>query len=138
MVIEQQHGRLDERKYHVLDARATANQFPDWSDLQIIGVVVSYRDENKKKTLLEMRYFISSKKLGRDACSQAVRGHWALENRLHWVLDVTMGEDTCPFLVVMLPRSLRVYQAYGTEHAQSRDITESKHPENAEDCRHEL
>jgi len=96
VAIEQQHGRIEVREYHVLDAGALASQFPDWPGLQTIGVAVSYRAENKKKTSLEMRYFISSKKLGRDAFAQAVRGHLALENSLHWVLDVTMGEDACP------------------------------------------
>jgi predicted transposase YbfD/YdcC len=33
-----------------------------------------------------MRYFISSKVLARDEFAQAVRGHWAIENSLHWVL----------------------------------------------------
>lgn len=94
VAIEQQHGRIEVREYHVLDAGALASQFPDWPGLQTIGVAVSYRTE--KKTSLEMRYFISSKKLGRDAFTQAVRGHWAIENSLHWVLDVTMGEDACP------------------------------------------
>lgn len=94
VAIEQQHGRIEVREYHVLDAGALASQFPDWPGLQTIGVAVSYRTE--KKTSLEMRYFISSKKLGRDAFAQAVRGHWAIENSLHWGLDVTMGEDACP------------------------------------------
>lgn len=94
--IEQQHGRIEAREYHVLEAGVLASQFPDWPGLQTIGVAVSYRTENKKKTTLDMRYFISSKVLERDEFAQAVRGHWAIENSLHWVLDVTMGEDACP------------------------------------------
>jgi predicted transposase YbfD/YdcC len=94
--IEQQHGRIEAREYHVLEAGVLASQFPDWPGLQTIGVAVSYRTENKNKTTLDMRYFISSKVLERDEFSQAVRGHWAIENSLHWVLDVTMGEDACP------------------------------------------
>ncbi|WCH53166.1 ISAs1 family transposase [Aeromonas salmonicida] len=94
--IEQQHGRIEAREYHVLEAGVLASQFPDWPGLQTIGVAVSYRTENKKKTTLDMRYFISSKLLERDEFAKAVRGHWAIENSLHWVLDVTMGEDACP------------------------------------------
>lgn len=44
----------------------------------------------------EEPYFISSKALVQDEFARAVRGHWAIENSLHWVLDVTMGEDDCP------------------------------------------
>ncbi len=38
----------------------------------------------------------SQRLLERDEFVQAVRGHWSIENSLHWVLDVTMGEDACP------------------------------------------
>ncbi len=96
VAIEQQHGRIEAREYHVLEVGALASQFPDWPSLKTLGVAVSYRTENKKETTLEMRYFISSKVLARDEFAQAVRGHWAIENSLHWVLDVTMGEDACP------------------------------------------
>ncbi|MDH7629257.1 ISAs1 family transposase, partial [Aeromonas salmonicida] len=82
--IEQQHGRIEAREYHVLEAGVLASQFPDWPGLQTIGVAVSYRTENKKKTTLDMRYFISSKLLERDEFAKAVRGHWAIENSLHW------------------------------------------------------
>ncbi|HDN9513862.1 TPA: ISAs1 family transposase, partial [Aeromonas salmonicida] len=54
--IEQQHGRIEAREYHVLEAGVLASQFPDWPGLQTIGVAVSYRTENKKKTTLDMRY----------------------------------------------------------------------------------
>lgn len=96
VAIEQQHGRIEARAYHVLEAGALASQFPDWPGLKTIGVAVSYRTEKKKKATLDMRYFISSKVLTHDEFAQAARGHWAIENSLHWVLDVTMGEDACP------------------------------------------
>ncbi len=46
--IEQQHGRIEAREYHVLEAGVLASQFPDWPGLQTIGVAVSYRTENKE------------------------------------------------------------------------------------------
>jgi len=45
---------------------------------------------------LEQRYYISSKALARGEFARAMRGHRAIENSLHWVLDVTMGEDDYP------------------------------------------
>ncbi|GJA20815.1 hypothetical protein KAM344_38290 [Aeromonas caviae] len=63
-----------------------AAQFPHWEQLHSIGVAISYRIENMKKATLEHHYFICSKTLERDEFSRAVRGHWAIENSLYWVL----------------------------------------------------
>lgn len=42
-----------------------------------------------------MRCYILSRKLSAKQFGEAVRSHWAIENRLHWQLDVTFGEDQC-------------------------------------------
>ena len=93
--IEKAHGRIDGREYHVLPAGALAEQFPEWKELTSIGVAISYRIENMKKFSMEYRYYISSAELTAEQFSSAVRGHWAIENSLHWVLDVVMNEDAC-------------------------------------------
>ncbi|MBP0685727.1 ISAs1 family transposase, partial [Mycobacterium tuberculosis] len=41
----------------------------------------------------DTRYFISSAALTPERAAEAVRGHWGIENRLHWVLDVLFGDD---------------------------------------------
>lgn len=46
-----------------------------------------------KESELEQRYYISSRVLTAVELATAVRAHWGIENRLHWVLDVSMGED---------------------------------------------
>ena len=51
------------------------------------------RVETRGSTRTETRYFISSRALGAADAATAVREHWAIENRLHWVLDVTFGDD---------------------------------------------
>ena len=96
MTLERAHGRIDGREYHIMEAGELAAQFPHWKQLRSIGVAISYRVEKMEKIMLEQRYYISSKELTRDEFARAVRGHWAIENSLHWVLDVTMGEDDCP------------------------------------------
>ena len=93
--IEKQHGRIDGREYHVLPAGALAEQFPEWKNLKSVGVAISYRIEKMKKISMEYRYYISSAELTPEQFSSAVRGHWAIENSLHWVLDVVMNEDAC-------------------------------------------
>lgn len=93
--VEKAHGRIDGREYHVLPAGALAEQFPKWKSLKSIGVAISYRIENRGKISMEYRYYISSAELTPEQFASAVRGHWAIENSLHWVLDVVMNEDAC-------------------------------------------
>ena len=57
----------------------------------IIHVETSARLADKDRS--DTRYFISSANLTARQAAEAVRGHWAIENRLHWVLDVVFGED---------------------------------------------
>ncbi|WP_335922238.1 ISAs1 family transposase, partial [Shewanella chilikensis] len=71
-------------------------RFPLWEGLRSIGVAVGYRREASGRDSLEYRYYISSADLDEQRFASAVRHHWGIENRLHWVLDVTMGEDDCP------------------------------------------
>jgi len=49
--------------------------------------------EQGDKVTREVRYFISSLRLGVKRFAGAVRGHWGIENTLHWCLDVTFRED---------------------------------------------
>jgi len=50
-----------------------------------------HKASGKQKS--ETRYFISSLSLDAEAFQEAVRGHWSIENNLHWMLDVAFGED---------------------------------------------
>ena len=43
----------------------------------------------------ERRYCISSRVLDAEQAANAVRAHWLIENQLHWVLDMRVGEDAC-------------------------------------------
>lgn len=60
---------------------------------QVIGRIDSVRQTGTQTADLEQRYYIASRALAPEELAQAVRSHWGIENRLHWVLDVTMGED---------------------------------------------
>ena len=55
--------------------------------------MVESRIERGDKIESERRSYISSRALSATAFAAAARGHWAIENKLHWVLDVTFGED---------------------------------------------
>jgi predicted transposase YbfD/YdcC len=58
-----------------------------------VGMVISERQVGEVAPTVEVRFFISSLTLRVTEFARAVRSHWALENNLHWVLDVSYRED---------------------------------------------
>ena len=91
---ERHHGREESRYYFLCPV---PKDFPDkqrWPNLRAIGVAVNNTIRAGKPTS-ELRYYILSKYLSGNRFANAVRSHWSIENRLHWQLDVTFGEDQC-------------------------------------------
>jgi len=86
------HGRLDELTYYQFEAPKTLPGFSNWKKLRTIGIAIRVSREGDKVTR-EVRYFISSLRLSVKRFAGAVRGHWGIENTLHWCLDVTFRED---------------------------------------------
>ena len=64
-----------------------------WPSLKAIGMAVRTTERSDGTTIGDVRYFISSAFLSGQRFAEAVRGHWGIENSLHWVLDVTFDED---------------------------------------------
>jgi predicted transposase YbfD/YdcC len=90
--VEKDHGRMETRRYYQsveLDWFADRSK---WEGLQSVGLVEAIR-EVQGKTTIERRYYLSSLPLGVETFARAVRGHWGVENKLHWTLDVCFGED---------------------------------------------
>jgi len=90
--IEKGHGRVETRRYW---QSTDIEWFEDqglWKGLKSFGMVESIRSIKGKSTL-ERRYYLSSLPLDAKRFGEAVRGHWGVENSLHWSLDVTFRED---------------------------------------------
>lgn len=86
-------GRKEARSYRIAPLPATMRKFKkDWNRLTSIGQAITLVERDGKQTS-EVRYFITSSEPKVKQFAQAVRGHWAIENSLHWVLDVVFGED---------------------------------------------
>ena len=86
------HGRLEVRRYWQTEKLEWFADRNAWEGLQSMGVVEARRTVNGKESV-ERRYYLSSLKDDAAQFAKAVRGHWGVENRLHWVLDVVFGED---------------------------------------------
>src|SRR5205807_2803388 len=92
------HGRFEVRSYsvsHKVDWYAAQRSYPGAPRLPKLVTIamVESRIERGDKIETERRSFISSRALSVAAFAQAARGHWAIENNLHWCLDVTFRED---------------------------------------------
>ena len=96
--VDGDHGRIETRRVWVtdqLDDWLEESQRSRWAGLNSVAVVEAVREAAPNPTpSTERRYFISSL-AGTDApaMADAIRGHWSVENRLHWVLDVSFAED---------------------------------------------
>ena len=89
------HGRLVRRRVFASPEAAALEPLSGWPGLRTVLAVESIRSLNSTPTKVESEicYFLSSCSDAPAVLSQAIRSHWAVENALHWVLDVTFRED---------------------------------------------
>ena len=86
------HGRQEERSCVVVRYPQGLRDRQAWPGLTTLGMCRNERTI-KGETTTEVRYFIGSRNMGARAYAQALRGHWGIENNLHWQLDISFGED---------------------------------------------
>jgi len=86
------HGRVEVRRYWQTEQIQWFADREAWEGLRSVGVVEAWRTVHGKESV-ERRYYLSSLTAEAKRFGRAVRGHWGVENGLHWVLDVVFGED---------------------------------------------
>ena len=91
---EKGHGRQERRWYFVCPVPEDLPDRSRWKKLTAIGIAIN-ETQHKGTIHTEVRHYILSRKLSARKFGEAVRGHWSIENRLHWQLDVTFQEDQC-------------------------------------------
>jgi predicted transposase YbfD/YdcC len=106
------HGRQETRTYAVLPAPETVDPEGQWPDLRAVGMAISERIETQGRHSLETRFYILSRPLSAEEFAAAVRGHWGIENRLHWQLDVSFREDECRVHRDHAPANLSVIRRF--------------------------
>jgi predicted transposase YbfD/YdcC len=96
--VDKGHGRIEQRTVavaHDVGWLDGDRRFPKEIRLPDVATIVrvASRAELKDRGRFETRYYVSSAVLSAARAAEAVRSHWAIENSLHWVLDITFGDD---------------------------------------------
>jgi predicted transposase YbfD/YdcC len=91
-VTETLHGQTETRIYTHMPVPKDLPMLDEWQGLKSIGAVVRCYQKDGKE-LADIRYYISSLRVGVKLFARAVRGHWGIENGCHWTLDMTFRED---------------------------------------------
>lgn len=96
--VDKGHGRIEQRELAVIrqvDWLDAGRRFPGELRLPEVAAILQLktRTQLNDHSRFETRYYITSSKAPPATLSGAIRGHWQIENQLHWTLDVTFGED---------------------------------------------
>lgn len=86
------HGRQETRSYVIVTNLDDIRQRAEWAELQVVGMYNSTRIVAGEESD-EAHYFIGSRRASARVYGAAIRGHWGIENSLHWQLDMTFDED---------------------------------------------
>jgi predicted transposase YbfD/YdcC len=93
--VDGDHGRIETRRYTVIHEVEWLQERHNWPGLRSVIIVESTR-EFRGKEESETRLYISSLDIVAEAMAPMIRGHWTIENNLHWVMDMLFRDDECP------------------------------------------
>lgn len=137
--VDADHGRIETRRHAVsrdvawLRADRAAPGEPRFPGLKAIAMVEA-EVETGGRTTRAQRYYLSSAPLDAQTFARAVRAHWGVENRLHWVLDVVFHDASPASGPVTGPRIWPSSNTWpSTCSTRPPGPTASKHDENAPD-----
>lgn len=125
--LEKDHGRIERRRCWATGDVAWLEQKAAWRGLQSIVMVEADREVRGCERTVERRYFISSLPAEAKPLLDAVRGHWGIENSLHWCLDQGVArrcESDTPRPCTGECRRLAAHRA---ESAQAREELQTRH-----------
>lgn len=92
--LEKDHGRIEQRECITIENLGWLYEIHQWPGVKSIAKITATVEKGEKQST-EDRYYISSLPGKADFINRAVRKHWFVENKLHWILDVIFREDYC-------------------------------------------
>ena len=104
--LEKDHGRLERRRVRTACDIGFLSDAKEWKGLRTIVECRGERTVPGGETKVTYRYYISSRDCAAAEFGRIIRGHWSIENNLHWALDVSFGEDGCRARKDNSPRNL--------------------------------
>lgn len=110
--VETGHGRHEARSYAIAAAPESVDPDGLWRDLKAVGIAITEREDSQGRASNEIRYYIMSRLMPVQVFAAAVRGHWGIENNLHWQLDVSFREDECRACRDHAPANLSVIRRF--------------------------
>ena len=90
--VDKDHGRFEVRRFYQSGEISWFADKAKWEGIRSVGMVESIREINGQRSL-ERRYFLSSLSVDIHTFARAVRSHWGVENKVHWIMDVCFRED---------------------------------------------
>ncbi|MDR2662724.1 MAG: ISAs1 family transposase [Treponema sp.] len=109
---EKDHGRIEKRRIRTVTDIDFLSGKKDFKDLKTI---IECRSERTigESTSVAFRYYISNKDIPADELGEIIRGHWSIENNLHWSLDISFNEDGCRARKDNSPKNLNILRKVG-------------------------
>ena len=103
------HGRIENRTCYISSNLEYINS-DKWTNINTLVKIVSerYHQSAKKQEQPTIRYYISSLKSDVQRFNSLISSHWAIENKLHWMMDVAMGEDASRKRAINAPQNFSV------------------------------
>ncbi len=92
--VDGDHGRIETRTTTVIEDVAWLQERHNWPGLKAVVMVESIREVNDRSER-ETRFYVTSRLLPAEQAGRIVRDHWAIENSLHWVMDMVLRDDEC-------------------------------------------
>lgn len=106
--IEPEHGGSVAREYYIIEDTGWYREKEKWKNLRSFGMVHKTLKKPDGSCVEEDRYYICSIKAEADEFERAARGHWEMENNLHWQMDFTFRDDKNKSMVKTGAKNLQI------------------------------